>query len=109
MAMSSYTYYQLFAQVPFSINDVACIEECRGEHNRLGFAYQLAFVRFLNRFPVQYPLEIAEEIVDFVTIQLNIPGEHIVLYGKRRPTISRYGTNSYNIPQHRNLKVTYSL
>lgn len=90
MAMSSYTYDQLFAQVPFSINDVACIEKCRGEHNRLGFAYQLAFVRFLNRFPVQYPLEIAEEIVTFVTIQLNIPGEHIVLYGKRRPTISEH-------------------
>ena len=58
--MLFYSYEQIFTQAPFSTEDIACIEQCRGEHNRLGFGYQLAFVRFLNRFPIQEPLEIAE-------------------------------------------------
>ena len=34
-------------------------------HNRLGFAYQVAFVRVLGRFPQQAPLEIDGEILRF--------------------------------------------
>ena len=33
----------------------------RGRHNRLGFAYRVAFVRVLGRFPQQAPLEIDGE------------------------------------------------
>jgi len=73
MVMLSYTYEQIFAQTPLSIEDMAYIEQCRGEHNRLGFAYQLTFVRLLNRFPIQEPLELAENIITFATIQLGIP------------------------------------
>jgi TnpA family transposase len=90
MTMLSDTYEQLFAQTPLSIEDMAYIEQCRGEHNRLGFAYQLTFVRLFNRFPVQEPLELAEDIITFATIQLGIPSEHITVYGKRRPTVSEH-------------------
>ena len=42
----------------------------RGPHNRLGFAYQVAFVRVLGRFPQQAPLEIDGEILRFAALQL---------------------------------------
>jgi hypothetical protein len=50
-------------QTPFSANDIEHILQCRGERNRLGFAYQLAFVRFFNRFPAQEPLEVSQDTV----------------------------------------------
>ena len=37
--------------------DLVEIAKCRRDHNRLGFAYQIGFVRLFNRFPVQQPLE----------------------------------------------------
>ena len=42
----------------------------RGHHNRLGFAYQVAFVRVLGRFPQRAPLEIDGEILRFAALQL---------------------------------------
>jgi hypothetical protein len=81
---------QLLQQAQFSPEDIARIMQCRGEHNRLGFAYQLAFVRSLNRFPIQEPLEIEEDIVAFTSIQLNIDEGQIEQYGKRQPTVSEH-------------------
>jgi hypothetical protein len=34
-------------------------------HNRLGFAYQVGFVRLFDRFPQQQPFELFEELVCF--------------------------------------------
>jgi hypothetical protein len=36
-----------------------------GPHNRLGFAYQVGFVRLFGRFPQQQPFELFEELVCF--------------------------------------------
>ena len=48
--MSFFTQEQLFSQARFLSEDYVHIRKCRGEHNRLGFFYQLAFVRLLTVF-----------------------------------------------------------
>ena len=51
----------------------------RGRHNQLGFAYQVAFVRVLGRFPQQAPLEIDGEILRFAALQLGADAEVVDL------------------------------
>ena len=43
-------------RVVFTPADHAQIALCRGDHNRLGLAYQMAFLRLTGRFPSQQPL-----------------------------------------------------
>src|SRR5690606_10230993 len=62
-------------------------QECRHPHTRLGFAYQLAFVRLANRFPAQEPLEMVDEILTYVNVQLDITLSAIQLYAQQRRTI----------------------
>ena len=62
----------------------------RGPHNRLGFAYQVAFVRVLGRFPQQTPLEIDGEILRFAALQLGADAETIHAYTRRRQTVSEH-------------------
>jgi len=83
-----YTQEQLINVAKFSSDDLVQIGNCRQEHNRLGFGYQLAFVRLLNRFPTQVPFELLNDILAYVSIQLCIPSESIDAYNQRQPTIS---------------------
>ena len=62
----------------------------RGSHNRLGFAYQVAFVRVLGRFPRQAPLEIDGEILRFAALQLGADAETIHAYALRQQTVSAH-------------------
>ena len=64
--------------------------KCRRPHNRLGFAYQGAFVRLFDRFPQQQPFELLEELVCFCAGQLGLDAGLIELYCKRQPTISEH-------------------
>ena len=50
--------------------DHAQIALCRGTHNRLGFAYQMAFLRLTGRFPNQQPLELLPDVLAFVASEL---------------------------------------
>ena len=54
-------------------DDLAQIRQCRRSHNQLGFAYQLAFVKVHNRFPLQQPFEADEELLTYVALQLEAP------------------------------------
>ena len=82
---------------PRLIRDGTLLEEDRREirhrrrgHNRLGFAYQIAFVRVLGRFPRQEPLEIDEEILRFAALQLGTSPGAIGAYAERRQTVSEH-------------------
>ena len=59
-----YTQEQLINILRFNSEDIAQIEKCRYEHNRLGFGYQLSFVRLLNRSPRQVPFEAINDILN---------------------------------------------
>ena len=62
------------------------IAQRRRPHNRLGFSYQIAFVRVLGRFPRQAPLEIDGEILRFTALQLRLAPDMIDAYkGAVRP------------------------
>ena len=87
MKLHAYTHQELVRVAQFTPDDLARIRECRQEHTCLGFAYQLAFVRLHHRFPAQQPLEMDDEIVTYVSVQLNIPASLIVAYQEQRRTI----------------------
>ena len=83
-----YTQQQLLEVAKFNSDDILQIKNCRQEHNRLGFGYQLAFVQLLNRFPTQVPFEVMTDILAYVSVQLSIPSKEIDVYNQRQPTIS---------------------
>ena len=58
-----YTHEQLIDISRFNSDDITQIRRCRQEHNRLGFGYQLAFVRLLNQIPTQTPFEVINDIL----------------------------------------------
>ena len=66
---------QLIRDSALTQTDLLEIATCRGEPQRLGFAYQLGFVRVFQRFPVQQPLEICEELQSFIALQTGIDAE----------------------------------
>ena len=82
---------------PRLIRDGTFLEEDRRQiaqrrrgHNQLGFAYQIAFMRVLGRFPRQEPLEIDEEILRFAALQLGTSPDAIGAYAERRQTVSEH-------------------
>ena len=89
--MKNFTQHQLVEIACLGTDDLEEVNKRRRPHNRLGFAYQLAFVRLLNRFPSQLPFEIEEdELLTFISVQLNIPPAEIYKYTTRRETIAEH-------------------
>jgi hypothetical protein len=81
---------QLKRAATLTKEDFVQLGKCRRPHNRLGFAYQVAFVRLFDRFPQQQPFELIEELLSFSAAQLGLDAGLIELYRKRQPTISEH-------------------
>jgi TnpA family transposase len=90
MSAFPYNRKQLATLARFSDQDLVIIRQRRRAYNQLGFAYQLAFVRLLNRFPIQEPLEINQEILAFVSLQSGVPEQELQQYQHRQATISEH-------------------
>ncbi len=80
----SFSQYSLIEYGHLNDADRNLIKKCRGEHNKLGFAYQLIFIRLLNRIPCQSPFEIIEEIVIYASMQLAFDSAFISTYSSRQ-------------------------
>ena len=83
---------QLKRAAALNREDLRQIGKCRRPHNRLGFAYQVAFVRLFNHFPQQQPFEVLDELVSFSAAQLGVDTEltdSTVNASRRSPSTSR--------------------
>lgn len=90
MSKSEFSHDQIIQASQFTPEDIKEILQRRRDHNRLGFAYQLAFVRLTNRFPSQQPMEFLPELLTYVGVQLGINAEFIHDYAQRQPTIAEH-------------------
>ena len=90
MEESKFSHEHVIQVGRFSSEDIREIGQKRRDRNRLGFAYQLAFVRLANRFPAQQPMEISSEVLDYVGVQLSISPSLIEDYTLRQPTIAEH-------------------
>src|SRR3954462_7858678 len=88
MVLLSFSRGQMVREATLTEADLAEIARCRRDHNRLGFASQVGFVRLFSRFPTQQPLEICDELLSFVALQLNLDAAQIDGYAARQHTVS---------------------
>jgi Domain of unknown function (DUF4158) len=87
---------QLKRAASLTEEDFVQLAKCRRPHNRLGFAYQVAFVRLFDRFPQQQPFELLEEIFCFSAAQLEVRG---MPETRSRWRPRRFGTRFSRQPQ----------
>lgn len=90
MSIETYNREQLIKLGQITDADLEMIARCRNDYNRLGFGYQLVHVKLLNRFPLQKPLEVIEDILAYASSQLGIEKDNIQQYGNRQKTVSEH-------------------
>lgn len=81
------SYQSLIEAGTLSLEDFSCINRCRGPSNKLGFAYQLIFVRLSNTLPQQDPFEIVDDMISYAIAQLGMTDNLIGLYAQNRKKV----------------------
>jgi TnpA family transposase len=79
------TRTELFRYFTFSEDDRHEILQCRGDHNRIGFALLLGGVRLMGRFPLDFSL-VPRSLLTHVCEQLKLEVPLFVVYPQRQPT-----------------------
>jgi len=87
-AATSYSRSRLVREAALTERDWQEVKLCRRAYNKLGFAYQVGFVRLQNRFPHQSPFEIHDELLRYTAMQLEMDAEEISHYASRQHTVS---------------------
>jgi len=80
MKMHNFSRQDLARLARLNAEDLEQVRMRRYQHTRLGFGYQLGFVRLHHRLPLQEPLEMVDELLVFVSVQVNIPDSAIEPY-----------------------------
>ena len=83
MQKPHFTQEQLAQVAKLSDSDIKRVNNNRGIHNKLGFAYQLCYVKLFNRLPTQKNFEPMEELATFVVVQLDITRELLPGYAQK--------------------------
>ena len=96
MSTVRFSHEEIIRKGKYSSEDMAEITKRRRDNNRLGFAYQLAFVLLEHRFPEQQPLETIDELLVYVSIQLDIPSEAIEMHRQRQQTLAEHRSDILN-------------
>ena len=97
-----FTQEQLALVAKLSDSDIKRVNENRGTQNKLGFAYQLCYVKLFNRLPTQSNFEPVEELATFVAVQLDIARELLPGYAQKS-TFLHHKKTSVAIYTWRNL------
>lgn len=92
MSTGSFSHEEIVQDAKLSAQDIAEIRQRRRASNRLGYAYQLAFVRLANCFPAQQPLEIVPGLLTYISMQLSIPEGELDHYQARQQTLAEHRT-----------------
>ena len=99
-------------RVVFTPADHDRIALCRGPHNRLGFAYQMGFMRLTGRLPSQQPLELLDDLLGFIAHEVALDATLIKEYALRQATVSAHqehirlylGFRPFGSAEHEDLK-----
>ncbi|MED3157621.1 DUF4158 domain-containing protein, partial [Bacillus thuringiensis] len=86
MDLSRLTEWDLVTFHTFSKHDLHLILKHRRGYNRLGFALQLALIRYPGWSLTEYK-DIPQYVVAYVASQLQIPPEEFLVYAKRGNTL----------------------
>jgi len=90
MSSDAITRRRILREAKLLDEDAKEIGKRRGDHNRMGFAYQLTFVRLYYRFPKMDPFERVDGITRYVSTRLQLSEELLDKYQLRRSTIASH-------------------